>query len=44
MIRWVDTKEEHASNIIETVSTYFLVQKVPIAINIISCMFGVCMF
>ncbi len=28
VIRWVNTKEEHASNIIETVSLYFLTQKV----------------
>ena len=27
-VRWINTKEEHASNIIETVSLYFLTQKV----------------
>ena len=27
-VRWINTKEEHASHIIETVSTYFLTQKV----------------
>ncbi len=27
-VRWVNTKEEHASRIIETVSVYFLTQKV----------------
>lgn len=27
VVRWVNTKEEHASNIIETVSLYFLTQK-----------------
>ncbi len=32
MIRWVTTKEEHASHIISTVSEYFLTQKVkPVA-------------
>jgi nickel superoxide dismutase len=32
MIRWVSTKEDHASNIIKTVSEYFLTQKVkPVA-------------
>ena len=32
VIRWVNTKEEHASKIIETVSLYFLTQKVkPVA-------------
>lgn len=30
--RWINTKEAHASNIIDTVSTYFLTQKVkPVA-------------
>ena len=28
MVRWVNTKEEHASKIMETVSLYFLTQKV----------------
>ncbi len=28
LVRWVNTKEEHASHIIETVSVYFLTQKV----------------
>lgn len=27
-VRWVNTKESHASHIIETVSTYFLTQKI----------------
>jgi nickel superoxide dismutase len=27
-VRWINTKEEHASNIIEVVSVYFLTQKV----------------
>ena len=27
-VRWINTKEEHASHIIETVSVYFLTQKV----------------
>ncbi len=32
MLRWVNTKEEHASHIIEVVSQYFLTQKVkPVA-------------
>lgn len=32
MVRWINTKEDHASKIIETVSTYFLTQKVkPVA-------------
>ncbi len=32
VVRWVNTKEEHASKIIETVSLYFLTQKVkPVA-------------
>ena len=32
MIRWINTKEEHASRIITTVSEYFLTQKVkPVA-------------
>ena len=32
IVRWVSTKESHASNIIETVSLYFLTQKVkPVA-------------
>lgn len=31
-VRWINTKEEHASNIIEVVSQYFLTQKVkPVA-------------
>jgi len=28
MVRWINTKEQHASSIIETVSLYFLTQKV----------------
>merc|ERR1712151_1453410 len=28
MIRWITTKEEHATKIMETVGTYFLAQKV----------------
>jgi nickel superoxide dismutase len=32
MIRWISTKEQHASHIIQTVSEYFLTQKVkPVA-------------
>jgi len=31
--RWIVTKEEHATKIIDTVSTYFLTQKVGIAIR-----------
>lgn len=31
-VRWIDTKEQHASMIIETISTYFLTQKIkPVA-------------
>merc|ERR1712032_278065 len=28
MVRWINTKEEHAAKIMETIGTYFLAQKV----------------
>merc|ERR1712151_1145684 len=28
MVRWINTKEEHATKIMETIGTYFLAQKV----------------